>query len=408
MSTACRYFFGLWVLSLPFYSYPLVSSYSADNILSPIVLILLVVRALVPSATVLAGRVTATFVLFFLFGCYAAARLMSVVDSPIFFNISASIVAKQFLYFAIPLLFIRSLDEFRYAARLLIVIAVIGIFSALVASLGFYEFPVQRFAESRIGIETVQKAVGLFTNFGDMAMLGSFSLLHLYLNEKKSPSMQASLVKIIATTLILAGYIGAQSRNMLITLISGLVALAYFSATKRLSGAATLLSVLLVMLMGCAVVFGLSVIEVSSLEALRGLGGTREAAATVDARLIQYQYAWSLFAERPWFGHGEKVLATEIQVHNLWLGLMAWGGLASTVSVSGILLFIGISLIRTKPSDERQRLKIFALSQLIAIFVASEFYVSMSYVFLALLGAIATVAPIIQTPRARPVHGIYT
>lgn len=390
--------FSLWLCSLPFYLYSLVGSLSLDNLLVPFLFVLLLFRFLFVPGSMKRWKIKIILVAGVLFGIYACGRLFSVVERPEYFWFTAEIILKQFLYFILPILYIDTHSDLMYVSKIIVLVAIVGIFSALLASLGIVEFPVERFAESRIGMPSLKKAIGLFPNFGDMALLGSFSFLFLYVigYRDKDNKLSFQLLKYAVTLFLLAGYLGAQSRNMYLTLVCGILFAIYFRIALNQNTAVKILLSNFVIL-GCIFIVALfTFLEVSALESLKGFGGTKEAAATVDARLEQYNLAWHIFKTNPYFGHAINILDAKIEIHNIWLKLMALGGIVSTTAVVAMFLVPFTSLFRHNYSRIFRNERIFALTQLVCVFVAAEFYGAMTYIFLVVLGILTTIPSVLK------------
>jgi len=385
-----RVLYSIWLLSLPFGLYPLIGSLSLDNILAPVVCAFVFLRPGSINSRVLKGKAGIILTTAAFFFVYSLARMFSVADNLDYLSFTFFLILKQFLYFFIPIFFIRSLADWRLTSRLLVIVALVGVFSALIASLGLYEFPVQRFAQSRLGVEILKKAVGLFANYGDMAILGSYALLYMYLVE----SQWGWLRKWVATLILLAGYLGAQSRNMYFTLLTGVFSAFYFSRFSRGGAGSNTLSLITLLAISLLGVIIFSLLNVDLLADIKAIGGTHEAAATVDDRLGQYQYAWSIIKNNWLFGDGGPLIRYGIQVHNIWLGQLALGGIVGALAILGLFAAPFTRFLVLKVSGESQRIRVLGMSQLICMFLASEFYPSLSYIFLVILG-ILSVLPVV-------------
>ena len=398
-----RLFYSVWLLSMPFYLYSLVGTLSLDNILAPIVFALLTIRLVFSTGALPRLKFTIIIVYCLLFTIYACGRFFSVIANHELFAFTLVSVGKQFIYLFLPILFINSQKDFILTSRLILIVAVIGIFSALLSSVGLVEFPVERYAESRIGITSLKKAIGLFANFGDMAILGSYAILFMYIVERRRISIPYRLVRYSATLLLLAGYLGTQSRNMYLTLIGGIFFAAYYRLTMNRSTWINLVFGNLVVLVCIAAVAAATFFEINTLESVKGFGGTKEAAATVDARLTQYVMAWGLFQQNPFFGHAVPILEAGVEIHNLWLGLMALGGVTSTVAVTLMFLVPFLIMVKIKCSHAQRSIRLFGVTQLICVFIASEFYGAMTYIFLVVLGTLS-VMPVIYHSEPAKLH----
>jgi O-antigen ligase len=236
-----------------------------------------------------------------------------------------------------------------------------------------------------------------------MALLGSFAFLFLYVIGHKGKYKRQSfqLLKYTATLLLITGYIGSQSRNMCFTLICGIIFTIYFKISFN-QNAVNKLLLFDIVILGCILFIAFfSFFEVSMIELLREFGGTKEASATVDFRTLQYSLAWKLFKTNPYFGQAIEILNAKIEIHNIWLKLMALGGIVSTTAVAFIFLVPFTSLIRNSNLCAIRQERIFALTQLVCMFVAAEFYGAMSYVFFVVLGTLAIIPSLLKIESKR-------
>ncbi|MEW8439850.1 MAG: O-antigen ligase family protein [Candidatus Thiodiazotropha taylori] len=404
MESLTKFLFSLWIVSLPFYSYSIFGSLSIDNLLVPIVIVSIVLRELT-SSLIYKNRLIVILSLVFLFLVYSVSRLISVIDDVVYFNFTITLLGKQFIYLILPLLYVRTINDWIYTGKLIIFIAVIGIFSTLVASMGLFEFNVQRYAMSRFGIEGLQKSIGLLSNYGDMAILGSFSFLFMFVAKKNiKENLLGSLSKWSAAVLILGGYLGAQSRNMYLTLfVAGFMSLIIRQFTDH-KAKHSLLVFLILLVSLSSIIFTLTIFEINPLESAKSIGGTKEATATVDARLGQYTFALKLFSINPLFGNGISVLEAGIEVHNIWLALLALCGLFGTVPILLIFIINLLSLINIRTSNEYyNQIKVIGLSQICCMLVAAEFYGAMTYIFLMMTGFIYSLSSLLrQAVRCSP------
>lgn len=386
MNNVTKLLIAIWMLSLPFYSYSLVGTLSLDNILVPVILTSLFLREFTSESNN-HNRRNALLSLIIIFLVYAVSRLLSVIEQSMYFEFSMTLLSKQFVYLIIPALFLRNLDDWLFAAKLLIVVAVIGIFSTLFASMGIVEFNTQRFAMSRFGIDGLPKSIGLLSNYGDMAVLGSFAFLMMFVVIRTRVLSVTNVTRWVAVILMLSGYFAAQSRNMYLTLLVCGISVVYFNlVTNRGIGSKSIAMLLLLISLTIGTII-LAILEVNPLESAKTIGGTTEAEATVNARLQQYEFALDIILNNPILGNGAAVLKPGIEIHNIWLAQLALGGVVGTLAILGFFIIPIYALSRVHALDVLQRrIKITGLTQITCMFVAAEFYGAMTYIFMVMLG----------------------
>ena len=90
---------------------------------------------------------------------------------------SAYEIAKNMLYFVLPILFITTESDMKRGSMAMIALMAMGSITALMSSLDLVTFDFARQAESRVELAYLPKSVGLFTAYGDMALLISLALL---------------------------------------------------------------------------------------------------------------------------------------------------------------------------------------------------------------------------------------
>lgn len=374
-----------WFLSVPFYSYSVTGTLSIDNVLSPVALLVLLFREMVsPLANKAIWKVRIQLLL--IFTLYALSRLASGYGQPAVTEHTLILVAKQSLYLFIPTLYVRDLPSWRRASKFILGIGVIGISSTFLASIGFLEFENQRFAASRFGLEGFQKSVALLSNYGDMAILGSFSFLILFKLRGQPGYTKGRVLSWALMALIILGYLGAQSRNMYLTL---LVAISFGWFLPRALGNAVALRALSIffgILITATIVVGVYLAEVNPIQSARELGGTREAAGTVDVRLEQYRFAWDVFTSNPLFGRAATVMEQGVEVHNIWMGQLALGGVVGALAIALLLFLPLLRMLRLKPLEsEPVTLRFVGITQSLCIIFAAEFYGGMTQIFLIMV-----------------------
>ncbi len=384
--------FSIWFLLLPFSRlsalYFSVADLAVDKIMAPF-LVLIWLALFLGGGYTLGKKKLQLLILVFVF---FAVRNISFFDNASLFSERVWRDAILFGYFALPILFIDNLKRVDIAGKMISVNAVIACLSAFLVALSIITLPYDRFAESRIGFEGIQKSIGLITSYGDVAQLAAFLLLFaLFMPGKILPvgKNTQKLIMLIVLLVIIMGLIGNQSRSYLLSIVFAFTTALFYSYRSKvvntsLIDAMALLSIL-VMLPFIMFMSG----EIAS--SLASIGG-KGAMGTASARLGQYELAFSLIREypllgidaeyylkNPYFAHG---------VHNFWLGQLTTGGIVSVMLLLVIVINIFRRCINLFKSDNDNTLgyaKVL-VGYLAAVFLSVLFYPADNSLFWALLG----------------------
>ena len=291
---------------------------------------------------------------------------------------------------------IRSSYTFRQMKGLLILLAAIAAISALLAALGWIHLPADRFESSRIGLEFIPKAIGLFSNYGDVAMLYAVTAVLLVSQPRAALpwGLGHPFAKLTIWLVLLLGLVGNQSRNVLITTLAALLVYLGIRTLEREQHPRNRLLLLSAAVAGGLVLLGLVVLlgqtMVDEVSHLGGIG----AANTARARLNSYQQAVQLIAREPWLGitldtyRSWGSLADGI--HNMWLKIMLNGGFVSLTAMLALLWGALRGLFNTgrKVSVEFHRDRAVIASLLFSLVLASQFYPGLSMMWWILLGVV--------------------
>ncbi|MCC6528684.1 MAG: O-antigen ligase family protein [Pseudomonadales bacterium] len=388
--------FFLWMLSIPFSRYSLSGTVSLDNFLA--MLLPFTAFFLRPPAGFQALRGWVVCLIWTGFCClvFAAGWTLNFFTSLDILYQRAMLLLKLLVYFFIPILYLRNHHAFRQVKGVLILLTIIAGFSTFLAALGWIQLPVDRFESSRLGLEWLPKAIGLFSSYGDVAMLYGVTAVLLVSHERAALPWQLGrpLVKLGIWLVLLLGLIGNQSRNVLLTT---LVALASYGLIRSLESSKqpksrqlwiglSLATILL--LIGLLVAFGQE--AVSGISHLGGKG----AAGTAEGRAQSYRQAIGLIAREPWLGISIDTYLQWRQLadfmHNMWLKIMLNGGFMSLLAMLGLLWGALRGLFGTgrKPSLEFQRDRALLASLLFSLVFAAEFYGGMTQVWWILLAVV--------------------
>lgn len=300
-------------------------------------------------------------------------------------------------YFMVPILCIRSMDQFQKVGWVVCLIAVAGCLSAFLVSVGLLTLPLARFEASRLGVDELRKAIGLFPSYGDLAQYLSFAVLWVILapGVKNKRNKLLRRMRYLVAIAVVLGLLSTQSRNVLLSLIVAISVLWVLVRAER-AGARSKEAIMLGLVAGGVVLIGvLGVFAADIIGGLSGLGG-EYARNTAEARLKQYAIAWEIISASPLFGADLDVyqkFGPYIEgIHNVWLRLAAHGGL---LSVLVLLLLLGRIYYDTRKaariSVKAEHAKI-VIGYLAALLVAVEFYVGMGEMFWALLGIAASLS----------------
>jgi O-antigen ligase len=385
--------FAAWVLSIPFYHFSLVGSLSLDNIIAPILFVYLVLQISMQSQSLTKKQIRNLMFTLVTVLVYLISHTINLLTTESLVWSSIVTVAKSMLFFLLPVLFVRTEKDMRYAGNLIVLVMFFGSASALMSALGIVNFEFARQAESRINLDVLPKSVGLFTSFGDMALLISISImLAIYGMKTKVFFPKGSFLVVL--TFSVMGMISMQSRNMAFTILVS-VAAYYVIGRWRKKHA---LKMKLYSSLVAGIIFAVFVLLVFGgplLEWVEGLGGTNEAKATVEDRLQQYMFAWSLVENRILFGADsnlyEKYELIISFIHNMWLKELVRTGLFGIIAILWIYLR---ALNRQVDIYNNNQLSVSRcyIGMLIGLLVVTQFYPADTQIFWLLLG-LATAMP---------------
>lgn len=395
----------IWLLSLSFYKFSLVGSLSLDNLLAPILFFLLVFGIFTRSVKLTAAQSRNLFWTGVTATVYLLAHSLNLLTTQSAVWVSIITVAKGMLYFFLPVMFINSEQQLKRANNAIIVVMLIGCGTALLQSLGLIHLSFARSAGSRFDLSGFEKSTGFLGSYGDVGMLTSLALL-LVIGGRRGRVFfgRGSWIKIlIVVAAALAGILAQQSRNLIFTVMVSIGAFVYLGhIRKRRNWRGVFYATLIG---GVAVSSIIIVLYADTLIAwVQSIGGTKEAAATVAARLSQYKFGWSLVHDRLLTGadpakiQSDQTLVTFI--HNMWLKELVEGGLPAVAAT----MWFYIRAIRNQVSryyDTSKRFEARAyLALLVGLLLATQFYPASTYIYWVLLG-IATARPDREAATAR-------
>lgn len=313
--------------------------------------------------------------------------------------------AINFGYFCLPILYINNLKRIHIANKMVAASAIGGCVSVFLVALKLLTLPHERFSQSRIGFEEIEKSVGLFTSYGDLAQYAAFFLLLAIVIPTtliSSPKIRL-LVRIAAVGVILMGLIGCQSRSYLLSQVIAVVSVTVLSFRNTGKGGGILFptTMAFVSIIGLAV---LPFIFDDIVTLLSGLGGA-QATATAETRLQQYAVAFAVIRESPILGIGADFFVANPTfahaIHNFWLGQLVLGGIMSTSLLMMMLIAIWNRAMKLLKYASTKPYALVSSGYMIALLVSTQFYPADSSLFWSLLGInIGILFTIKPAPRA--------
>ena len=409
MSRIIFLLFAIWFLILPFSAissiYFNVAGLAIDKAIAPVLIIIWLVLLLTGNYTLEKKKLLLLVNVFIFF----MVRNVSFIDNATVYSELIWRDAILFGYFALPILYIDNIKRVDSAGRLISVNAVVGCVSAFLVALSLIELPYERFSESRIGIENIQKSIGVITAYGDVAQLAAFFLLlGFFMPDKVLPfgKIPQKLIKVSVLLIVIMGLIGNQSRSYLLSLIFAYCTALFFSYrakkpenTLLIDIIATIMAVFIIPIM----LFMLNDI-VSSLASLGG----REAMGSAGARLGQYEAAFTLIREYPILGVDSDFYIRNAGfahgVHNLWLGQLTRGGIISTLILLILVINIFMKCVALFKTDSAEGYAKVLIGYLAAVFISTLFYPADSDIFWALFGMATSIIYVLHGSKNEVVN----
>ncbi len=396
--------FSIWYLILPFsgltHLYISISGLAIDKAMAPVLMLIWI-------GMLFAGKVrldkAKLLLLIHVFVFFLVRNISFVNDASLFIELIWK-DAILFGYFALPVLFINNMKRVDIASKLISANAVVACVSAFLVAIGLLVLPYDRFSESRIGFEGIQKSIGVITSYGDVTQLAAFFLLlgifmpgKLFLSGRRAKK----LIKLAVFLIIIMGLIGNQSRSYLLSLIFAYGAALFFSYRGRESTNTSVVDMLLVL--AVAFIIPLMAVMLSDIvSALSGMGG-KEALGSAGARLGQYEMASTIIRENPLFGVDSEFFAKNPHfahgVHNMWLGQLTRGGIVSTLILLVLVINIFRRSIRLFKNDNTAGYAKVLIGYLAAVFLSTLFYPADTAIFWSLLGMSVSIIYYLNTNK---------
>ena len=299
----------------------------------------------------------------------------------------------RFGYFAIPILFLNNNKKVKTATKMVSFNAMIGCVTAFLVAFGMLTLPYERFSQSRIGFEDIQKSIGLFSSYGDIAQYSAYFLILAFIIPSNLFASKRKLVKLTVTTIVIMGLIGTQSRSYLLSVVSAVIMCAIFYYRSQKTTNKTLNSILLTF---AAIIIAVVIAYMfrNIISALSSMGGS-QASATAEGRLGQYQLAFFIIKEFPILGVDAEFYLkngyTGHFIHNMWLGQLVRGGFVSATVLLILILIVFKKTMKLLSNDSIRPYGMLSVGYMAALFVSTLFYPADTMLFWAMLGMNAAI-----------------
>ena len=398
----------IWLLLLP-YSW-IIAHYTGvialDKMLAPLLLIV-GLPALLQAPP--ARRSAVLQVLIFLFVFMLLKNVSFLADMNLWLDLMW-VDAIKIGYFAVPILYITSMQRFRVSGWIIVISAAAGLITVFMVALGWLVLPLQRFEITRIGVETLQKSIGIFPSYGDLAQYVSFTIGFIALTPGvKNPKASIwRLLRLGFVAIFFIGLIGAQSRNLLMSALISAASLYFLARIARLPLQRRQLTLVFVFIFGLfGLAFGVFFIGFI-IDILSGIGGGL-AQDTASARLAQFDYGWQLISSSPLWGINAADYAANPSsvdtIHNLWIKLTAKSGIFTTLLFLIILWRIFSRLLVTMDYQDRALDARVVITYFFVMVFSTLFYPAMGEAYWALLGVASALVYVTGSPRGVVVTG---
>lgn len=389
--------FYVWLLSLPFYNISVIGTLSVDNILAPLLVLLWPFSGNSRPQQSSRFRNRQLLIVTGLMGVYGVSQLLSILDAPSAFWLTAYGNARRSLYFLIPIFYINDVAMLRRVNSLAIVITLMGSASAFLVAMGILHLEATRFSPSRIGLDLIPKSTGLIGSYGDLALLSAYTALLTIALGKKIYffGLDLPLIKTGVLAIVFLGLVGSQSRSMLITLCAAIcvyMSLRFFSKRR---GANRLMWIVFIISLAIPTAAGVGFFEAEITNFLSQLGG-KSAEGTAQTRLIQYQFALREFAKSPLLGVPGDVYARYTEaiygIHNMWLRTALQGGLVSMAALALLIVKALVGAMRRIDDIELNVEARVTSSLMIAFLLTTLFYPALTQLFWVVFGIATSVS----------------
>lgn len=397
----------VWLLSLAFYKFSIVGSLSFDNLLTPVLFLIVAVailtRVIVLTPAQIKNILWAGVTIF----AYFISHTFNLLTTESAVWASMTTIAKGVLYFILPVIFINTEKQLKLANNAMIIVMLVGCLTALMQSVGILQLEFARHAFARFELEGFEKTVGFLGSYGDVGMLTSLAVLLVFGGRKDRVLWgRGSWLKIfVIVAAALAGIVAQQSRNLVFTVLVSVLAFIFLGYIRERASWRGLFYFVLIFGIGLSTL-AVALFSDDLITWVQSIGGTREAAATVEARLSQYAFGWSVVHDHLLVGADPAVLQSNQTlvsfIHNMWLKELVEGGVPAVLAT----LWFFIRAVRNQVSRYHYAPENYAarayLALLVGALVATQFYPASTYIYWVLLG-IATARPAMEQATSRAI-----
>lgn len=405
MARLIFYIFVMWVLLIPYtvLSSIYLGSVAIDKQIAPALIVVWFLLFMCGKYKLSNKKIIIVLVALFFF----LVRNISFFLDPQFLGSVLWQEAIYFGYFCLPIFFIDNMGKIKIATRLISINAVVGCLSGFLVAVGMLTLPYERFSQSRIGFEEIQKSIGLFSTYGDLAQYAAnFLLIALFIPNNFSifgKVIYHNFIKFNAIAIVVLGLIGCQSRSYLLSVLVALFTSKLFFYRSRKTTNSDLFNILFSVAIFCSISIIIYIFS-DIVSMLASMGGSQALGTALD-RLDQYQYAYSLIRENLFIGvDASYFLKYEDNVHgvhNMWLGQLVRGGLISFFALIWLILLIFRDSFSLLNNHETSQYGAVAVGYLFAVLVSTLFYPADTSLFWVLLGLNVAIVTSVRCPSSR-------
>lgn len=389
--------FCVWLLSMPFHRFSLVATYSFDNLVAPLLCMAFIALPSIRNPAIAYQRQQTLIVLTILYCLFWLASVLPVLGSDHLALERGWRGLRDAFYLFAVLLYVRDRSNFRIIKSLVVVVTIVAAVTTLLDSLGVIHLPVERYEASRVGLEWLPKAIGLFSSYGDVAMLSGFTAVVMISHNRAELAfgLGSRWGKTLVWLSLLAGFAGTQSRNVVLTVLAAMAAYWMLGALSRARGAMRMAITGVLLTAGISVLGILAVFGGDIADMLTGWGGAN-ASQSATWRLQSYDRALMMIAQHPILGltvdayddWGSYLVAT---LHNMWLRVFLQGGVFRFAALVGFIWVVAKGgLIRPGADRGAIRDASVVMATVAAILIATQFYGGLSEIMWIMLGLLAS------------------
>ncbi len=405
MNRITEMIFYMWIMSLPFYQFSIIGTLSLDNVLGPLLLLAWFVGRpkLDPGTINQQPKVIALSG--FILALYFFSHVLTLVISGNVIWKTIYILVSDLTYFFVPLLYIRNIKVQENTQNFIVLITLIGATSAFLSAIGVINLEGIRYSTSRVAIEGLDltRTVGLFSVYGDMAMLSSFAIMMAITagRDKLLFIKRTNILVVAVLFVILLGLLGAQSRNMVLTILISVVIFVVITKLSKKGVTWIPKFYTTIMIGGIGIVIILTALWQPIFNMVSGWGG-EQAAGTAFGRLEQYKFALNLVGDNPFVGVDSQIYEKYADlisgIHNMWLKELVQGGVFAVLALVWLIVYClrnASKCLYQNRDDSTAKIKI---AMMFAVLVSTQFNPSGTSIFWFVLGYSVAIVPLSLTP----------